>query len=391
MLEGLTPASLVGGLVPFVVAALTLLVFRWRRRDEVFVNLTPGEVPGLGEAGESVRVRRGVEYSGAVAPRFHQPEHSTPALSGTVIDGVVHGRDLAATLVDLALRGHVLLAREGKDWRVTRADVTGDPLAPHEVALLDAVLGGATSVLLGDLRRAEVVARWRAAEISVYRAVVDRGWYTRHPRSRNGRLAALGVLLVVASAVAGVVSGLAEDHLRWAPLGVGLGLGGALLLWRGRGRTPRTATGSAARIQALGYERYLATAEAGQLRHEELAGEVRAMLPYAVAFGVAGHVAAVLGDALRAAQVAAGAQAALDIAVDAAIDPGVWDLVSGLVDLADLDVSGLGDLVPEDAFEALVEGVEGLGDALGHLAGAVGGILPTDGCGDGCGEGCLDF
>ena len=72
-------------------------------------------------------------------------------------------------------------------------------------------------------------------------------------------------------------------------------------------------------------------------------------------------------------------------------DPGVWDLVSGLVDLADLDVSGLGDLVPEDAFEALVEGFEGLGDALGHLAGAVGDILPTDGCGDGCGEGCLDF
>ena len=69
----------------------------------------------------------------------------------------------------------------------------------------------------------------------------------------------------------------------------------------------------------------------------------------------------------------------------------MWDLVSGLVDLADLDVSGLGDLVPEDAFEALVEGVKGLGDALGHLAGAVGGILPTDGCGDGCGEGCLDF
>ena len=103
---------------------------------------------------------------------------------------------------------------------------------------------------------------------------------------------------------------------------------------------------------------------------------------------MAGQVAAVLDEALRAAQVAAGAQAAVDTGVDAAIDPGVWDLVSGLVDLADLDVSGLGDLVPEDAFEALVEGVEGLGDARGHLAGAVGGILPTDGCGDGCGVGC---
>lgn len=384
--------GLVGGLVPFVVAAITLLAFWWRRRDEVYASLTPGEVPGRGSSAEARRVRRGVEYSGTVAPRFHVPDDSTPALSGTVVDGVVHGRDLAATLVDLALRGHVLLAREGDEWRVTRGDVATDPLAPHEVALREAVLGGATSVLLSDLKRAEVVARWRAAEVAVYRAVVERGWYTRHPRSRNGRLAALGLLLVGAAAVAGVASGLAEDHLRWVPLGVGLGLGGALLVWQGRGRTPRTATGSAARIQALGYERYLTTAEAGRLRHEELAGEIRAMLPYGVAFGVAGHVAAVLADALRAAQVAAGAQAALNLAVDAAADPGVWDLVSGVVDLAGgIEVAGLVDLLPDDAFAALLDGFDGLGDALGGLAGAIGDILPADGCADGCGAGCLDF
>lgn len=392
MPEGLTVLGLAGGLVPFVAAAVALRIFRWRRRDEVFASLTPGELPGVGNSAQTRRVRRGVEYTGPVAPRFHVPDDSTPALSGTVIDGVVHGRDLAATLVDLALRGHVLLARDGNDWRVTRAEVADDPLAAHEVALRDAVLGGAPSVLLGDLKRADVLARWRVAEVAVYRAVVDRGWYTRHPRSRNGRLAALGVLLIGGAAIAGVVSGLAADHLRWAPLGAGLGLGGALLLWQGRGRTPRTAQGSAARIQALGYERYLATAEAGRLRHEELAGEVRAMLPYGVAFGLAGHVAAVLADALRAAQIAAGAQAALDLAVDAAADPGVWDLVSGVVDLAGgIDVSGVGDLLPDDAFSALLEGFDGLGDALGDLAGAIGDILPADGCADGCGEGCLDF
>ncbi|CAN7234910.1 DUF2207 family protein [Knoellia sp. LjRoot47] len=394
----LTPLEVLGGLVPLVVATLTLLLFRWRRRDEVYTQVTPGEVPRLGSGDSSARVRRGVEWNGSVAPRFHVPDDSTPALSGAVVDGIVHGRDLTATLVDLALRGIVSLEKEGDDdWRVSRTGVGEDSMAAHERVMLDAVLGGATSVRLSELRRAEVAQRWREAEIAVYRAVVDRGWYAKHPRSRNGWLAALGLLLVVGAAVAGVASGVADDHWRWVPLGVGLGVGGALLMRLGRGRTPRTAAGSAARIQALGYEKYLATAEAHQLRREELAGEVRSMLPYAVAFGVAPHVASVLGDALRAARLADGAQTALALAVDGALDPGVFQLVSGLVDLGgDLDVpdlGALGDLVPDDAFTALVDGFEGLGSALSSFAGGIGDVIPDgdvlDGC-DGC-SGCIDF
>jgi hypothetical protein len=121
------------------------------------------------------------------------------------------------------------------------------------------------------------------------------------------------------------------------------------------------------------------------------------MLPYAVAFGVAPHVASVLGDALRAARMAEGAESALALAVDAALDPGVFQLVSGLVDLGgDLDVpdlGALGDLVPDDAVTSLLEGFEGLGSALSDFAGGIGDVIPDgdvlDGC-DGCG-GCLDF
>lgn len=390
-----TPLELVGGLVPLVAAVLTLLVFRWRRRDDVFMEVVPGEVPRLGSGSATARVRRGVEWSGSIAPRFHAPDASTPALSGTVVDGIVHGRDLTATLVDLALRGVVSLEKAGDDWRVSLTGVGNDSMAEHERVLLDALLGGASTVRLGELRQADVAQRWRVAEIAVYRAVVDRGWYTKHPRSRNGWLSALGLLLILGAGVAGVASGISDDHWRWVPLGAGLGLGGALLVRLGRGRTPRTALGSAARIQALSYEKYLATAEANQLRHEELAGEVRSMLPYAVAFGVAPHVASVLGDALRAARLAEGAENALAVAVDATLDPGVFHLVSGLVDLGGAldvaDLGALGDLVPDDAFAALLEGFEGLGSALSSLAGGIGEVIPDGDFLDGCDGGCIDF
>ncbi len=390
-----TPLELLGGLIPLVAAVLTLLVFRWRRRDEVFTEVTPGEMPRIGDGRGSARVRRGVEWAGSVAPRFHAPDESTPALSGAVVDGIVHGRDLTATLVDLALRQVVSLEKDGDDWRVSRTGAGDDTMADHERVLLDALLGGSESVRLGDLRQAEVAQRWRVAEIAVYRAVVDRGWYVKHPRSRNGWVAALGVLLVLGAGVAGVASGISDDHWRWVPLGAGLGLGGALLVRLGRGRTPRTALGSAARIQALGYEKYLATAEANQLRHEELAGEVRSMLPYAVAFGVAPHVASVLGDALRAARLAEGSEMALAAVVDGALDPGVFDLVSGLVDLGGaLDVPDLGalaDLMPDDAFAALLEGFDGLGSALSSFAGGIGDVIPDGDILDGCDVGCIDF
>ena len=400
MPAGLTVADIAVGLVPILAALVTVGIFRWRRKDEIFTEVTPGLTPAFGASDHTERVRRGVEYSGPVAVRFNAPDNSTPALSGTVIDGIVHGRDLTATLVDLALRGIVTLEKEtspkGKDdWRISRTGVGEETMAEHERVLLDALLAGRTSVLLGSLRQADVAQRWRKAEIAVYRAVVDRGWYRKHPRSRNGLLSFLGVALIVAACGAGLVAAVAENHWQWVPLGIGLGVGGVLLIWRGRGRTPRTALGTAARIQALGYEEYLKTAEAGQLQHEELAGEIRSMLPYAVAFGVAPHVASVLGEALRSARIAEGSEAALGMAADMALDPGIFYLMDGLVDLVgSVDLSALADVDPGDALSGLLDGFDGLGDALSNLGDGIGDLVPGDGCldgCDGCDVGCIDF
>lgn len=399
MPSGLTVADVVVGLVPVIAALVTLGVFRWRRKDEMFTGVTPGLAPGVGSEVHTERVRRGVEYAGPVAVRFNPPDDSTPALSGTVVDGVVHGRDLTATLVDLALRGVVVLEKEtsakGKDdWRISRTGVGDDTMAEHERVLLNALLAGRNTVLLGSLRQADVAQRWRQAEIAVYRAVVDRGWYRKHPRARNGRLRLLGVLVLVLAGLTGLIAAVPRNAnpWLWASLGAGLGIAGVVLVWRGGGRTPRTALGSAARIQALGYQEYLEKAEARQLRQEELAGQIRSMLPYAVAFGVAPHVAAVLGDALRAARLAAGSEAALGMAADVAADPGLFYLMDGLVDLAgSVDLSALADVDPGGALSGLLDGFDGLGDALSGLGDGIGDLIPGDGCFDGC-DGCdFDF
>lgn len=63
--------------------------------------------------------------------------------------------------------------------------------------------------------------------------------------------------------------------------------------------TPVTAEGYAARVQALGFKQYLATAEAAQLKFEAGIERFGRYLPYAMVFGVVDHWRTVFADALQ--------------------------------------------------------------------------------------------
>lgn len=413
--------TILAALLPVLTAVAMVVVFRRHRRDEVFTGVTPGEVPGVGHD-RSVARTDGMQWQGSVAPRFTPPDGVTPGLAGTVIDGRVDTRDLTAVLIDLSVRTLVDITPEGSDWRLTRASRGREgELTAYERAVLDTFFGGSDAVLLSALKRPEFVASLHAAEVAVYREVVDRGWYARHPRSRNSTLRTVGLVLLVAALVAVPVTVLGWYHHRlalWAPsLAASVAVAAVLLIRFGRGRTPRTALGSAVRIQSLGFREFLATADGERLRWEEAARIFTAYLPYAVAFGVAQHWTSVVGGIVRSAQVRLAAEHAADVLV--AASEGLTDLgnlvylVDGLGNLADLvpgdlpgidlldgvDIAGL-DLGGLDVGGADLAGLdlgdvggffEGIGSAVGDLGSAIGDLAPSDGCLDGCDAGCLDF
>ena len=406
LLSGLSIAeAAAAGILPVLTAVVLIVVFRRRRKDEVFTGVTPGEVPGLGHDAATARTPRS-EWTGPVAVRFTPPDGMGPGVAGAVIDGRVDTRDLTATLVDLAIRGHLDIRPDGDDWRLTRTSSTEpDALDAYENAVLHAFFGDEPSVLLSHLKRPEFVATLHGAEVELYREVVAKGWYRRHPRARNSRIRLAGILLLVVSAVATVATLLAwgGGEPLWLPSLAVSGVVASLLMIRlGRGRTPRTALGSAMRIQSLGFKEYLATAEGDRMRWEEAAAVFTAYLPYAVAFGVAEHWTKEVGAVLRSAQLhlaADGAVDAVQVGADVLLNspdlvlhtldglgnlvdlvPGELPDVGGLLDLPDVDLGGLGD---------------GLGDALGSLTDGIGDLVPGDGCLDGCDGcdalGCLDF
>src|SRR5262249_11072635 len=101
-----------------------------------------------------------------IATRYSPPEGLTPAEVGTLVDNSAAMRDITATIVDLAVRGHMLIEEKRKEtlmglWsnkeytfhlRTKAAD--WKDLKPHERELLEALFAGGTAeaVDLSDLQ-----------------------------------------------------------------------------------------------------------------------------------------------------------------------------------------------------------------------------------------------
>ena len=422
-----TPTQVDFGLIMFGIAPLlpVLIVLWWyrrRSRDEIFDGITPGELPGLGHAVRRVRVPRG-EWSGTVAVRFTPPDGVTPGLAGTVIDGKADPADLSATLVDLAVRGYYRISpvhpdsdaqpdtpAPGKpgqhDYLLTCAEppLPLDGLRPFEQTLIRGLFTHGPVVRLSALGP-DFAQRMREAQVGLYREVVDRHWYTEHPRIEGRRL---GCLLTPVLVLAALVAGVAVWQMRVQGEATLVGLAmpaglllAAYLLFRGaRRRSARTAEGTAVRIQTLGFREYLTKAEANQIRFEQARDVFSRYLPYAIVFGVADRWARLFGEVAARGHAAGWGDAwfdlawfdpsGLDLLMDGAGDLiGALDGADGIANLAELaDLGNLGELVG------------GLGDTLGGFASGVGDFASSatslldvgDGCGcDGCDLPGCDF
>ncbi len=353
-------------------------VTRQFHRDEIYTNLTPGMVPLPGAPDESRRVRGGQEYSDEVAVAFSPPKGLSPGLIGTVIDGRAEMRDVMATILDLAVRGHLTITAIGHDgdapelaeqqnrptdWQLELCEVAppNDTLSDMERSLLQSVFShGATTSMSAWSRSGEP----RRFTESMYAQVQRNGWYRRDPRRR-------GIVLPTLAGIVGVgfsLLVLASQPTLFGLVAAGMSVGAAVIAIRAlRGRVPRTASGSAVMIQSLGFKKYLATAEADQFSFEEAAGIFSRYLPYAIVFGVADHWSKVFGEVATRAH-SAGADdlfinlmwfdlSGMDTLAAAALFGGMDGDFAGL-----FDVGGLGEIT---------EGLSGFAESVGDFVSGI--------------------
>jgi uncharacterized membrane protein YgcG len=285
--RALTPTPLTGTLAGLLLvpglAGVGWLVGT-RGRDRRYAGQTPGLAP-LGDGrDEAVPL---VDHM-PVAVQFQPPVGLRPGQIGTLLDEQANVVDVTATIVDLAVRGHLRIVElerphwfSSGDWQLEKLAGGEGDLLSYERKLYDGLFESGDQVLLSALKK-KFAARMSAVQAALYQDVTTAGWFRGRPDKVRGRWQAGGFLLAIAG---GWLTFALSHRLHWAPVGVAVTLVGACLFLVGRRMPARTAKGSAVLAQARGFREYVRTAEAEQLRFEEGADIFSRYLPYAVVFG----------------------------------------------------------------------------------------------------------
>lgn len=274
---------LTGGVTAALSAlGLAAVLRRTRRgaRDQVYLGLTPGVVPAPGQETSIGHEQREVP----VAVQFTPPQGARPGELGTLTDATADTRDVTATIIDLAVRGHLRITQTGKkDWTFTRLGQR-EELAGYERTLLNKLFSAGNEVTTDELKNSRYAGLITETKAELHRHVASElGWFTANPAVVRGLALGAGLGLVVVGGGLGLLLG----FLGWGLVGLAGVITGLAVIVANNRFGARTAQGSAVLAQTRGFELYLRTAEADQIRFEEGVDVFSRYLPYAIMFGVA--------------------------------------------------------------------------------------------------------
>lgn len=231
-----------------------------------------------------------------LSTQYGPPEGLTPAEAGTLLDNSADMRDLTATLVDLAVRGYLLIEEKKEEkllglWSekeyVLHLQKKGkEGLKPHERELLDAIFSSrGDRVELSDLENS-FYRNLPHIRDRIYDALLARRYYNSRPDhvKRTYLIAALvvGLLTVWGGGFLSAKVGMAFGTIVFGGL-----LSAAIIAGFAFVMPARTLDGTRALEHALGFEEFLGRVEADRMDRMIRSPEMfEKYLAFAMAFGV---------------------------------------------------------------------------------------------------------
>jgi hypothetical protein len=225
--------------------------------------------------------------TGAGQSEFRAVGEVRPGHVGTVADERVDPIDVTATLVDLAIRGHLViieLPRETEfartDWKLTRVDGR-DELRPFEQQLLDGIATPGSRVRVSELA-SRVQESIGGVQNALYDEMVSNGWFERRPDDTRNRWTQLALAALIISVV---VTGLLAAFTIFGLVGLALIAVSLGLVFVAQEMPARTAKG-AALLGGLGVLRSdLMSHPTNQMPPGSELREISEVLPYAIVLG----------------------------------------------------------------------------------------------------------
>jgi len=219
---------------------------------------------------------------------FQVDEDIRPGHIGTVVDEHVDPVDVTATLLDLAMRGHVQITelppsgpRAGLDWTLKRLSSTGE-LAPFEKTLLDAVAPADGEAVPVSKIGAPVAAVIPTIQDQLYEDVTARGWFAHRPDQVRSRWHLVGWIVLALAAIALI---LLVIFTRFGLLGLALIALAVALLWLAHTMPRRTPAGVGILRGLHVLSTTLQTHPTDQVAKANAHAEISSVLPYTVVLG----------------------------------------------------------------------------------------------------------
>lgn len=236
------------------------------------------------EAGDHAPIVGG----GSEGLQFAPPNGVRPGQVGTLLDEQADVVDVTATIVDLAVRGYLLIeelphGRSARvDWKLVRKHAPVADLLPYEQKLFDALFDGRDSVKLSEIGRRDFSEKLSGVRDAMYADVVRQGWFARRPDSVRTRWTVAGLIVVVLGVIATVLLAI---YSTYALAGLALIIAGSALAVGGQYMPAKTAKGATVLAHTIGFREYLYRADdtdnIPEGRRLELFSRY---LPYAVVF-----------------------------------------------------------------------------------------------------------
>lgn len=219
---------------------------------------------------------------------FRVVDNVRPGHVGTVADERVDPIDVTATLVDLAVRGHVVineLPRESDfaraDWEIKRLEGSSDSLRPFEQQLLDGIALAGASVRVSELA-SRVQESIGGVQNALYDEMVSNGWYERRPDDTRNRWTQLALAALIISVV---LTGVLAAFTTFGLVGLALIVVALGMVFVAQEMPARTAKG-AALLGGLGALRSdLLSHPTNQMPPGAELREISEVLPYAIVLG----------------------------------------------------------------------------------------------------------
>jgi uncharacterized membrane protein YgcG len=235
-----------------------------------------------------------------IAAQYEPPDQLTPGEAGTLVDESANMRDITASIVDLAVRGYIVIEEHTKDrmmglvhdkdynFIVHKDRSEWSKLKPHEQVLLGGLFSGGTvgeSVSMSSLEN-HFYKNLPDVKNRIFESLVTHGYYKRRPDSVRSSYIGMGVVIGIIVLWGGLslASRMGEAPPAFVIAGI---LTGAIICGFGWFMPAHTEQGTRALEGVLGFEDFLVHVESDRFNKMIKTPEMfEKFLPFAMALGV---------------------------------------------------------------------------------------------------------